>query len=118
MKNEFILLLIERPESDNDCQNAEAESVEKMVDVEHLAEKHAVSEHFDYRIKRVCHKDHFYPLYLNVERVKRINNRCHIKQKHTEYFVEIFNIPEENFEGGKNEADTYAEQKKNKDRNG
>ena len=118
MEDEFILLFVERPKSDDNGQNAETERVEKVVEIEHFAEKHAISEHFDYRIKRICHKSHFYPFYLNVECIKRIDNRCHVEKKHAENFIKILYILKENFKRAEDKSDSDAENEQNNNRNG
>lgn len=118
MKNEFILFLVECPQTDNNSENAEAESIPEMIHVEHFSVENAASEHICNRIKRVCHKSHFDEFVADIELVNVVENRGQIEKKHTEYLIEILNILEENFKRAEDETDTYAEDKQNYNRNG
>lgn len=115
MKNEFILFFIKCPKTDYQRCKAETERIDNMFWVHHLSEKHTIPEHFDYRIKRICHECHFDSFYLNIQSIKLIDDGGHIKQKHAEYFVKIFNVLEENFKSAENKTDTQAENEQDND---
>lgn len=118
MKNEFVLLFVECPQTDDNRQKAEAERIPEMVHIEHFAVKNTASEHIGYRVKRVCHKSHFYKAAGNVELINMVENRGEVEQKHTEYLIEIFNILEEHFKGTENQTYADAQNKQNYNRNG
>lgn len=118
MKNEFILFFVECPQTDNNRKNAESQSIPEMIHVEHFAVKHTASEHICYRVEGICHKSHFDEAVSDVELVNVIENRGQVEKKHTEYFVKIFNILEENFKCAENQTHSNAEDKQNYNRNG
>ena len=113
MKNEFVLLLVERKKTYGNGNNSEGERIKKMIDIEHLAVKNTASEHLGYRIKRICHECHFKDFALDVKLLNLIENRGEVEKKGAENFIEIVNILEENIESGKYKTYTYAHQKKN-----
>ena len=118
MKNEFILFLVECPQTDNNSKKAESESIDEMIHVEHFTVENTASEHICYRIQRISHKSHFDEFVADVKLVNVVENRGQIEKKHTEYLIEIFNILEENFKCAENQTHTHAEDKQNYNRNG
>ena len=96
MENEFILLPEENNEADKKSNKAEAERIKQMVYAEHPAVKHAATEHFRYRIKRICFQAVRYNRSVKLELVNMIENGSHVENQHAENFIEIFYILEEN----------------------
>ena len=118
MKDEFILIFIERPQTDYNRQQAEAERIQQPRGFEHFAVKHTAPEHICYGVERVCHKSHFEKFVCNIKLVNAVKNRGHIKEQHTENLIEIFNILEEHLKSAQNKTDSHAQNQQNKYRNG
>ena len=117
MEDKLILLLIECENADKKHKKAEAERIEQMIYIKHSAVKHAAAEHFRYGIKRICFEQIIEYRSFDVELVYLIEDGCQIEKKHTKYFIEIFNILEENFEGRKNHSDSERKNQQNDNRN-
>ena len=106
MENKFILLLIECPESDNQCYQTEAERIIQVVRVDWFSEKNACTEHLGYRIERICHKNIVEYLVVEVKLLNGVENRGHVVKKGTEYFIEILDILKENLTSTKDKSYT------------
>ena len=117
MENELILLFVEYQKPDEKRGERKAERIEKMVYVEHLSVQDTAAEHFRYGIHRVCHQHIAEELVADFKRINFIDYRSHIKEKQTEYFIEIINIFEENIKRTENQSDSDRKNKQDEYRN-
>lgn len=113
MQDEVILLLVEHQHAYEQHNYAENGRIDYMMRIHRPAEKHAVSEHRDYRVERVRHERILCILVGYAQGLHIIEYGSRIEQQHTENLVHILDILEEYLHGAKYHSHAHAEHKEN-----